>query len=288
MLSFVKRHRIIVASVIFCLLSLHLASNRKKGTGGEAIVRYSLSLAARPIQITLASVRSRVKGMWEGYIYLVGIKEENEALNKKMYALLEENNRLKEEIGLNERLRDLLKFKEESPYPVVAAKILSLNGFGTGENWTRTLTLDRGTISGIMVDMPVVSTQGVIGRVIETLKHTSTVLLLTDPRSDIDVIIQRTRIHGIVEGGSDKLILKYIRQFDDVETGDMVVTSGLSGIFPKGLQVGMVTRVEKGEDNIFRYIEVNPSTDLRRLEEVLVITQGSPLSGIENAGNSGT
>jgi len=205
-----------------------------------------------------------------------------------MYALLEENNRLKEEIGLNERLRDLLKFKEESPYPVVAAKILSLNGFGTGENWTRTLTLDRGTISGIMVDMPVVSTQGVIGRVIETLKHTSTVLLLTDPRSDIDVIIQRTRIHGIVEGGSDKLILKYIRQFDDVETGDMVVTSGLSGIFPKGLQVGMVTRVEKGEDNIFRYIEVNPSTDLRRLEEVLVITQGSPLSGIENAGNSGT
>ena len=102
MLSFVKRHRIIVASVIFCLLSLHLASNVKKGTGGEAIVRYSLSLAARPIQITLASVRSRVKGMWEGYIYLVGIKEENEALNKKNYALLEENNRLKEEVGLNE------------------------------------------------------------------------------------------------------------------------------------------------------------------------------------------
>src|SRR3972149_1313210 len=231
MLSFVKRHRIIVASVIFCLLSLHLASNVKN------------------------------------------------------YALLEENNRLKEEVGLNERMRDLLKFKEESPYPVAAAKILSL---GTGENWTRTLTLDRGAISGIMVDMPVVSTQGVIGRVVETLKHTSTVLLLTDPRSDIDVIIQRTRIHGIVEGGSDKLILKYIRQSDDVETGDMVVTSGLSGIFPKGLQVGIVTRVEKGEDNIFRYIEVNPSTDLRRLEEVLVITQGSPLSGIESAGDSGT
>lgn len=288
MLSFVKRHQVILASIILALFSLHLSSLTRKGTGGEAIVRSVLSTVASPFKRALTSVATKTREVWGGYIYLVGLKEENEGLEKTVHALAGENNRLKEELSLNARMKELLHFREESPRPTLAARIIGMSGLGAGGGWARTITLDAGSSDGVAPDMPVVSPGGVVGRTVDVTRHTSTVLLSVDPRSNIDVIIQRTRIKGVVEGSGSNLALKYVRQFDDVEAGDKVVTSGLSGIFPKGLYVGEITKVERVEDSIFKQIEVTPASDIRKLEEVIIIreTQGL-LSGIERGAEGG-
>ncbi|MBI5559650.1 MAG: rod shape-determining protein MreC [Deltaproteobacteria bacterium] len=287
MLSFVKRHQVILASIILSLFSLHLSSLVRKGTGGEVIVRAVLSAVTSPFERTLVRMETKVKGVWGGYIYLVGQRAENENLKKTIYTLTDENNKLKEELSLDSRMKELLKFKEESAVPTLAARIIGMSNFGAGGGWARTLTLDRGSLEGAEVDMPVVSPRGVVGRIIEVTQRTSTVLLLVDPRSNIDVTVQRTRIRSVAEGNGTSLTLKYVRPFDDVQEGDVVTTAGLSGIFPKGLYVGEVTTVERGEDNLFRYIEVKPASDIRKLEEVLIVKEKQNLlSGIERAGKS--
>ncbi|MBI5810629.1 MAG: rod shape-determining protein MreC, partial [Deltaproteobacteria bacterium] len=197
--------------------------------------------------------------------------KDNDALKHTVTALQDENARLKEEVRLHGRLKDILDYKDGAPFDTIAAGIVSLNI----DQWSRTATINKGTESGIAKDMAVISRLGAVGRIISASAGASTVLLSTDIRSNIDVIVQRTRIKGVVEGlGSEGMTLKYVRQLDDAQVGDQIITSGLSGIFPKGLQVGEITRIEKGKDNFFKYIEVRPAADIQRLEEVLVVTGG--------------
>ncbi len=273
MFSFIRRHQIILSAFLLCLVSLHIAVNAERGIGGEVIVRGVVSTVSRPIQkgfLTLYSVFDRV---WSNYIYLVGIREENRFLHETLHRLMEENNRLREELLLAERLKEILRYRNVLGIDSLAAEVTGYSSFGAA-GWMRTATLDKGSRDGIRVDMAVVSPRGVVGRIIEVTSTTSTVLLITDPRSSIDAIVQRTRTKGLVEGtGSRTLRLKYIRQLDDVRPGDVLVTAGLSGIFPKGLEVGRITRVEKGEDNFFKYIEVEPTAPLDSLEEVLIIKE---------------
>jgi rod shape-determining protein MreC len=124
--------------------------------------------------------------------------------------------------------------------------------------------------------MAVVTSEGVVGRVIEVSLHTAKVLLITDPNSAMDVIVQRSRTQGIMEGKVEEVcVLKYVQKNEDVQVGDKVITSGLGGIFPKGLVTGTVTKVERKRPGIFQYIEVTPSVDFSRLEEVLILKEGS-------------
>jgi rod shape-determining protein MreC len=123
--------------------------------------------------------------------------------------------------------------------------------------------------------MAVVISEGVVGRVIEVSPDTAKVLLLTDPNSALDVIIQRSRAQGIMEGKVDEVcVLKYVQKSDDVQVGDQVITSGLGGIFPKGLMTGMVTKLDRKRPGIFQYIEVSPAVDFSKLEEVLILGEG--------------
>jgi len=280
MFSFVKRHQIIFAAIVLCLFSLHLASSSKKGTGGEVIVRTTLTVLTRPIQGAIMGVHGLVAGTWHNYVYLVGLKEENHKLQSTIDDLLEKNNRLQEELALNSRLKALLEFKERGKTRTVAAEILGLSNFGLGGGWTRTMIINKGTKDSIRVDMPVVSPTGVVGRIISSNRFTSTVLLITDPRSNVDATTQRSRVKGIIGGnGAKDLELKYIRELDDVKAGDRIVTAGLGTIFPKGLLIGTVSRAAKGQDNFFKDIEVRPAASFETLEEVLIITDNAnPLS----------
>ncbi len=270
-MTFLRRHRITVASLLLCLLSLHISFTGKKGAGAWTIVNGAVSLVLPPVQELILKARKGVTGLWYDYIFLVGVREENEILRRTLMDLVEENNRLREEVKLNSRLRDVLAFKEKTPVETMAAEII---GFNIRE-WTRTVTINKGSSDGVVEDMPVISPEGVVGRVVSTGLNSSKVLLVTDPRSSLDAIVQRTRVKGVVEGfGTEGLKLKYIRQLDDVRVGDIVVTAGLSGIFPKGILIGEVSKIEKGEDNFFKYIEVRPGVDIQRLEEVLLVKKG--------------
>jgi len=268
--SLFKRHNVIIVSIILALFSLHLALTDKKEVPRGQIVKQVLSITVTPFQRVVLGMHGGVKGIWDDYISLVDVAQENEALRRDVANLMDENNRLKEEVNLNERLKVLLDFKEQADYKTMAAGILGYNM----EKWARTITIDKGTIEGVAKDYAVITPTGVVGRVIEANRHTSTVLLNTDQRSNIGVMIQRTRVKGVVEGnGSDALILKYIRQIDDIRIGDQIITAGLGGVFPKGLVIGEVTRIDKGNDNFFKFIEVRPTIDIQTLEEVLVIPQ---------------
>ncbi|CAG1066429.1 Cell shape-determining protein MreC [uncultured bacterium] len=270
--SFLKKYQIIIVSSALALFSLHLALTDKKEYARGYILKEMISYTVTPVQGVVLGIQDSIRGVWADYFFLVGVKEENETLKKTMYSLVDENRRLKEEARQDDRLRALLEFKEALPYSTTGAAIIGFNM----ERWSRTVSIDKGSAEGIQKDHAAIAPGGVVGRIIEVNNGSSRVLLTTDLRSNIDVLIERSRVKGVVEGnGTDGLIMKYVRQIDEIQVGDQVVTSGLSGVFPKGLVVGEVTKVEKSTDNFFKHVEVRPAVDLGRLEEVLVLRERS-------------
>ena len=268
--SFLRKNHLTIISLLLALFSLHLALTGKREFERGYLLKEIFSYTLAPAGRVVLSVEDAAKDVWSDYIALMGVKEENDSLTKTVLALREENNRLKEEIRLNERLRSLVDYRESLPYYTNGAAIIGFNM----ERWTRTIVVDKGADAGIMKDRAVIAPQGIVGRTLDVQGSTTRVLLATDLRSNIDVIVERTRVKGVVEGnGTDGLILKYVRQVDDVQVGDQVMTSGLSGVFPKGLVVGEVTKIEKGGDNFFKHVEVRPSMDIGKIEEVLVLRE---------------
>lgn len=269
MTNILKRYKIIFVSLLLALFSLHLALTNKKELVRGSLIRGFTSVAVSPIQRSILATHAAGQEIVSDYISLVGVGRENKALREEVLALNAELNRLKEEEGLSKRLKQALDYKEIAPFETTVASIIGFN-FGEG---TRVLTINKGVIDGIRKDLAVITPSGVLGRVVSAERHTSLVLLATDPRSNIDVLSQRSRIKAIAEGdGKNTITLKYVRLVDDVGIGDKVITSGISGVFPKGIALGEVTRIEKGRDNFFKHVEVRPSVDLNSLEEVLIVT----------------
>jgi rod shape-determining protein MreC len=208
-----------------------------------------------------------VEDIWYSYFQLIGIKEENENLKRMVDRQSRQIVQLTEERTANERLRKLLNFKITAEGSYMGAKIVA---WDPGP-WYQSMVIDIGSVDGVPLNAPVVTEAGVVGRVVEITPHYSKVLLITDPESGIDAFVQRNRVHGLLLGhGSGQMTLDYVRKADDVRPGDMVVTSGLDGIFPSGLSVGSVTLVDKKSLGLFLEAQINPSVDLNSLEEVLV------------------
>lgn len=268
--SILKKYQVFIVAGALALFSLHLALTDKKEYARGYLLKEILSYTVTPVQGLVLGAQDSVRSVWTDYLFLVGAKEENDQLRQTVYLLAEDNRRLREELKLNERLRALLEFKDTLPYSTTGAAIVGYNM----ERWTRTVIIDKGSSESIGKDHAVVAPNGVVGRTIEVNSGSSRVLLSTDLRSNIDVIIERSRVKGVVEGnGTSGLIMKYVRQVDDVKIGDLVVTSGLAGVFPKGVLVGEITKIEKAGDNFFKTVEVRPSVDLGTLEEVLVLRE---------------
>jgi rod shape-determining protein MreC len=269
MVSFLKKHRLIVTSAVLCLLALHIVSTNTKGIGGSIITGRLISVVTTPLQHGIASAIKGIRNVWISYIYLINVNRENASLKNDVDKLKEENNQLIEALFLNNRLKELLAFKQNVAATSVAANVVGIESSG----WIRTVTLNKGLSDNIRRDMAIATPLGIAGRVIDVQPTTSTALLVTDPRCTIDVVVQRTRTKGIAEGnGTDRLTLKYVRHEDDIQIGDILVSSGLGGIFQQGMLVGEVVRVEKGEDNFFMDIEIKPGAALKKLEEVLIVT----------------
>lgn len=274
-IAFIKKNQLMLVSLALALLSLHLALTDKRTGARGSLANEVLSIAFSPLQRLILGTHDAVTGVWSDYIYLVQAREENTALKRALSVMNEENNRLIEAVNLNSRLKEVLEYKNSAGFETIAA---SVTGYHT-DRWTRTINIDKGAKDGISKDLAVITPLGVLGMVIDVNGHTSRVLLDTDTRSNIDVIIQRTRVRGVAEGsGGNTLVLKYIQQeqADDVRIGDVVLTSGLTGIFPKGLVIGEVSRIEQSPDSFFKYIEVRPAADIDNVEEVLVVADPAP------------
>lgn len=214
--------------------------------------------------------------VWNGYIDLVSVRRENETLRQDLARLQNENIRLEEAALANERLQELLDLQKETPYHLLAAEVIGRDP----SNWYRTVMINKGSRDGVGIDMGVITPVGVVGRVIKADPASSQVLLVTDRNSAVAALIQRTRDEGLVEGTEKGLArIKYLSLLADLNEGDLVLTSGLTGVFPKGLQIGTLGRATKKELDLFQQAEVTPAVDFTKLEEVLVIRSPEDGSG---------
>jgi len=222
----------------------------------------------------LSSVDRSLRDAWERYVALHHVADENRRLQRELQQLRGRNVELQEMVVASQRLAKLLEFKARLKPGTVAAQVIGRDS----TNWYRSVVLNKGERDGIRVEMGVMTSDGVVGRVVKATPYSSVVLLITDPNNAVTGLIQRTREEGIVEGTAEgRARLKYIPLLSTVRAGDVVVTSGLTGGFPRGLAIGTITRIDKEEDDLFQVAEIVPEADSHKYEEVLVITDPRPL-----------
>ncbi|MDO8786029.1 MAG: rod shape-determining protein MreC [Syntrophales bacterium] len=263
---FLKKHQliIIIFTLIIVLLSLTFhPAERSPETG--TFKKLVLEAVAPLMGIINKSFEGLTK-TWKRYIFLVELGEENIRIKKKNILLTKQLILSREDYLEGIRLEKLLKLKEDTNSPTVIAIVIGRNKF----SGFQTILINRGATHNLRVGLPVVAEQGVVGRVIDVAWHVSKILLLTDENSRIDALVQRTRMPGILEGSGSKTNLKYVPKTDDIRVGDAVISSGMGGVFPKGLLLGFVTKVDKKDAALFQKVEVTPFVDVARLEEVLV------------------
>ena len=268
-----RKYSLVVLTVLLLLSALVLMSYRIKQKKGIDFFDAFLMEVCSPVQKGVSFVISSMDGVLQKYLFLIHLQNENTVLKQRIAELQNENHQMKEMALANERMRNLLQFRERMAAPMIGAEVIGQDP----SSWFKSITIDKGERHGIQRGMAVISPEGVIGQVLKSAPHYSTVLLITDYNSAIDAIVQRTRARAIVEGkGENRCQLKYLLRTEEVNLGDIVVTSGSGANFPKGLMIGEIRKVEKKGLGVFQYAELAPSVDLTNLEEVFVIPE-SPM-----------
>jgi len=265
---------------IFVLLSLILLSlSIGKGQEWNPAEKFAIEIAA-PIQKFFIRTVYFTRDIWRNYFFLVEARRENHLLKNQLNFLKLENRRYQELLLTNQRLQDLLKFQESTDEPLLPAMVTGWDSSGL----FKSIIADRGTRDGIAVNMAVVNSEGVVGRVVSVSTHYSQVLLITDQNSAVDGLVQRSRGRGMLKGkGSSECYFDYVIKTCDIKRGDIIVTSGLGGLFPKGIYLGTVTEIEDSPYKLFKDVKVTPAVDFNKLEEVLIIVNKKfvPLRGPE-------
>jgi len=200
----------------------------------------------------------------------VAVRQECDQLQWKLAeAEMEKSRSLESELA-SQRLRNLLEMKSEVSHPMLLSQVVGLDPSG----WFKTVIINRGAKDGVSKGMAVTAPEGIVGHVIGASYRYSKVLLVVDRSSAMDALVQRTRFRGIVEGETTETCrFKYIVKKADIRIGDTVISSGLDGLFPKGLRVGVVSEISKPPSGLFQEVRIRPFVDFARLEEVMVILE---------------
>jgi len=268
MLEFFRRNRIILTSGFLLLFSLLLVSTSARSRQARDPFAGILLEGLRPLQVTVTDTLSGLAAVWTNYVDLVGIRAENKALRRRITELEQSAGRLAELEETNQRLNELLGFRSSLEGRTQPAQV---SGRDPGTLF-QSLTINKGERDGIRKGFAVLSPAGVVGQVVASSPHAARVLLITDHNSGIDAVVERSRARGIVAGAlADGCVMKYLKRGEDVQVGDRVSTSGLDGIFPKGILIGEVTSVSRNHRGLLQMAEIRPSVPLERLEEVLVV-----------------
>jgi rod shape-determining protein MreC len=231
----------------------------------EAVIFGAFAEVQRVVSVGVSSVTS----FWGGYVGLRQVNAENEQLRRELADTQIELQRLRALVDRSRGLERLLELRDQSKLTTKAAEIIAA---GATPDF-RTVTIDKGTRDGIQSDMAVLAPGGVVGRIVVPSLRAAKVQLLIDRNAAAGAVIERSRAQGVVVGGGDeRLRMEYVSELADVLVGDMVMTSGIDGIFPKGFVIGTVDELEKS-GNAYKRIVVKPALDFRSLEAVLVVTQ---------------
>ena len=208
-----------------------------------------------------------VRGMWSGYVALRQVQQENTALRQELQTMQVRLQQERAEAQRTDNLRQLLELRDRANLDTVAAEVIA----GAASIDFRTVTIDKGSSDRLATDMAVISPAGVVGRVILPTPRASKVQLLIDRNAAAGALIERTRVQGVVVGVGDGMMrMQYVPGTADVKTGDLVVTSGIDGIYPKGFVIGTIDHADRGAV-AYHEIVIRPAVDFSRLEEVLVV-----------------
>jgi rod shape-determining protein MreC len=236
--------------------------------------KIGLELVGRT-QSGTTGVTDYFKSFWYDYLALWGVREENNRLREELAKTSAARSECREAIATNVRLSRLLDLKESLPPPVLTARIIGRDP----SLWFKTVIIDRGSSDGVRKGMPAVTVEGIVGQVMNTSSNFSKILLASDPNSAIDVLVQPSRVQGILKGrGDTNFELHYVLRNMDIQKGDQIITSGLGGVFPHGLPVGTVSQVVKSRRGMFQNIEIEPVVDFSKLEHLLIIMKETSLA----------
>jgi rod shape-determining protein MreC len=268
-----KRYRdsvivLLALAVPFWVLRASMRDPRKISGPDAVIVRL-----ATPLQLVSATLARGISSVWGDYIYLVDVKEDNTRLSSQNARLQERVRKLEALEEENRRLHRLLDLKQSLKTEVVSAQVIGKN---TNEFFrVARVTLDRDA-RDVGANLPVLSQDGVVGTTLKTAGDTVDVRLVVDAGSSVDVVVQRTGARGFVRGTGDEskysCSVQYVERTDEVEVGDLLVTSGVGRRFPKGIPVATVTQVVRRDFGIYQQVTATPTVDFSRVEEVLILT----------------
>lgn len=257
--------------VICCLVSLLLLTFyvREGEAGVIHSIRSGVNTVATPVRMVGAVVATPFNAIGNVFTNLSAPQETLSELKKQNEELTSELAQLTEAEKTAERLESLLGLQSTYNLQSTAARIIGT----TGDAWSQTVTIDKGSANGFEIGMPVCNSGGVIGQIIEVSAATSTVRLINDENSGVSAMVQSTRAQGILQGQPDgTLMLSYVPADADVKVGDVIITSGLGGRFPKGLPLGTVSSVSRAANATYYTIVVRAISTAESNEEVLVIT----------------
>ena len=259
----------IIGSVLFLL-----SSNSDLGPTWNPAEQVVIEITA-PFQKLIKQTTKSTEELWLNYFRLVDVNHENTQLKNEIRVLKMANSRYRELLATQESLEELLQFKQTINRPVLAAQVIGLDPTG----WFKSVIIDKGKWAGLRLDMPVVNAFGVVGRVVSVSSNYAKVLLIIDQNSAVDCLVQRSRDRGMLKGLMSEICkLDYVAKSNDITMGDIVVTSGLGGVFPKGLPVGRILDVKEIAGELFKDIKIRTAVDFSKLEEVLVILEESESS----------
>ncbi len=277
-MEFLRRYRVLATASSLLLVSLLLLSVSARSQAYRDPVSAAVLEVFSPLQGAVGWVRRGLSSVWFGYVYLVGAGRENEVLRLRVSELEADLVRLGELEQSNARLSELLRFRARLRGAVLGARVIGRDpqpGF-------HSFVIDLGERDGVRSGLAVLAPRGVVGRITEVRRRASRVMLLTANDSGIDAVVQRSRARGIVQGTRDGgARMSYLRRDVDVVSGDLVVSSGLDGIFPKGVRIGVVAELRLEHRGLLHSAEIEPSVQLDELEEVLVVDAATVLESAE-------
>jgi rod shape-determining protein MreC len=267
MLDFLKKHQTIFLFTSLFVCALLVYSNSLRQQNKTTLFERGVLQLTSPFYRTLDNIKNEVTILSDNYLNLIDVQQNNIILKQRIRQQRQQLLQLGEVAQENSRLRKLLNFHDNAHAPELPARVIAVDA----SSWFRTITIDKGANDGLSEGLAVVVAEGIVGRTIKCSGRTSRVLLANDAASEVSALIQHNRTRGVARGKGTTLTLNYALRSKDVQIGDAVITAGTGGIFPKGLPIGTITNITKHDYGLFQTLEITPSVDFSRLEDVLVV-----------------
>jgi len=263
-----KKFRVVVTGTalffVALLLTAYTSRNPAIVRSGSALIQQTLV----PFQSSSRNISGSVSRLWHSYLWLRGVAQANTSLRKELHKLRFEVARLREYEHQNRELRSMLGMEQDGERSGLIATVVGYDA----TSWIQSITIDRGSREGIAVGQAVIHPEGLVGQVVAVSPTTAKVLLITDNSSGVDALVQRNRVRGVVTGSYPKgCQLQYVSREEEIREGDQLITSGMDGLFPKGIPIGVVSKSQVSSWDLFLEVEITPHVSFKQLETVYVV-----------------